>query len=222
MRQQQRGAATRPVGQRRSPAERERQRTEAISLHLCGVPVQAIAEKLGVHRNQLGRDIAVAHRDFVESQRMGRVERIAFELAKIDNLERTYWEAWERSLHDSVRVVTAREDFPVDAPTATRSCEGDGVGMPSRQQAVLTKTRAQRRVDERVGNPAFLVGIQWCIDRRVKLLGLDEPVQVDVNAQVRRIAAEMDLNITEVQTVANEVHAIWSGRDHRAQSRHRA
>lgn len=37
---------------------------------------------------------------------------------------------------------------------------------------------------EETGNPRFLQGIQWCIDRRCKLLGLDAPIKNHLTGQV--------------------------------------
>jgi hypothetical protein len=200
------------VGQRRPPPLREQQRTEALDLFLRAVPTGEIARRLGTHRNQIARDLSEARRTFVEEQRAARVERIAQELAKIDNLERTYWEAWERSLTEQTRTITGREDVPMDIPAGARlSDEGrDGTAPRSTRVVMLTKTKAQRRVDQGPGNPAYLAGIQWCIDRRIKLLGLDEPVKVNVQARVRAVAEELGVDVRQVEAAVKDVHAVWS------------
>lgn len=76
-------------------------------------------------------------------------ERKTIELEKIDNLEREYWDAWERS-KDPAKTATQRA--------------GD-----------ITQT-----VRDSDGDPRFLQGVQWCIERRIKLFGLDEPSKAKV------------------------------------------
>lgn len=45
------------------------------------------------------------------------------------------------------------------------------------------KVTFTRKIVETCGDPRFLAGIQWCIDRRAKLLGLDAPTK-SINAQM--------------------------------------
>lgn len=76
------------------------------------------------------------------------------ELARIDILERTYWQAWERSLEP--RESTNEVD------------DGDRI-------------KISKRTTPSNGNPAFLKGVMDCIDRRCKLLGLDAPIKSEVS-----------------------------------------
>jgi hypothetical protein len=71
-------------------------------------------------------------------------------LAKNDRLELTYWNAWIASM-----TIT----------TVTGGIDGEGATV--RQQ-------------DGPGNPAFLVGVERCLDRRIRLLGLDAPNLVQV------------------------------------------
>ena len=75
----------------------------------------------------------------------------ARELAKVDRLEREYWDAWGRSC----------------APAVTTRQEGKAVeGGVER----IVSTSVARN-----GDPRFLQGVQWCIERRCKILGIDAP-----------------------------------------------
>lgn len=193
-----------------SPRQRETRKNRELELYLRGVPIREIAFDVGLSPQVVIKDLADFRNDFHREQQMSRVHRIAFELAKIDNLERTYWEAWERSLQDQIRSVTSREDMPVDPPKGAKPAGMDANGDPlPPAMVVLSKTKVQRRVDQSIGNPTFLAGIQWCIDRRVKLLGLDEPIKIDVSAQVRRIADEMDLDVQFVESQMGMVKKEW-------------
>ncbi len=192
-----------------SPRQRESRRARELELYLRGVPLRDIASDVGITLNAVAKDLGEFRADFHREQRMSRVERIAIELAKIDNLERTYWDAWERSLRDQIRTVTSREDVPLDLPKGAKTgTDANGDPAPA-APVMLTKTRVQRRVDQTTGNPTFLAGVQWAIDRRIKLLGLDEPVKIDVGAQVRRIAEDMGLEIQYVEATANAVGREW-------------
>ena len=90
----------------------------------------------------------------------------AKELAKVDKLERTYWEAWERSLEALERRSTRMSGTitkEVDAPDGSKRF----VQETPTQQAFTTV--------ERLGDSRYLQGVQWCIERRCKILGIDAP-----------------------------------------------
>lgn len=92
---------------------------------------------------------------FIENHR-------AIELAKINKLEITYWDAWVRSCEIAKSKSTTKK----------KSEEGERLAV------------AQVKEDEKPtnGDPQFLRGIQWCVDTRCKILGIDTPqVAVQVN-----------------------------------------
>jgi hypothetical protein len=78
----------------------------------------------------------------------------AIELEKINRLEATYWDAWERSCQTQVKKTKIKK-------------KGDGERM----------ALAQVRDDEKpnTGDPRFLTGIQWCTEMRCKILGIEVP-----------------------------------------------
>ena len=75
-------------------------------------------------------------------------------------MERTYWAAWERSCAVA-EVRTAKVTRPPDAIGA------DGTVTPG-----TTRTETSKREVVQCGNPAFLRGVERCIEKRCKLLGL--------------------------------------------------
>jgi len=83
-------------------------------------------------------------------------QKKARELTKIDNLERTYWRAWRRSC----------EDKEIDI--AEKTTDGAAPGHP----VPLPRTKAAKRREGQSGNPAFLAGVQWCIEQRCKITGI--------------------------------------------------
>lgn len=79
------------------------------------------------------------------------------ELAKVDKLEATYWEAWDRSLSEFEKKSVKR-----------KTLETGG-------QEVSEEVAKEKRD----GNPAFLAGVERCIERRCKILGLDAPAKIE-------------------------------------------
>jgi hypothetical protein len=76
------------------------------------------------------------------------------ELARIDLLERTYWQVWEASKGEhSARTQVTKA----------------GAGKDGR----LKPQQLTVRTDETVGDPRFLQGVQRCIELLCAILGLD-------------------------------------------------
>jgi len=100
------------------------------------------------------------------------------ELAKIAHLEAQYWKAWDRS---------------------------QNVEMP------LEETKRLQRLYgitvRPVGDPGFLDGVLRCIDRRIKLMGLDAPMKIDIEAKVRYMAEAAGLDPDQAVEEARQVIA---------------
>src|SRR5215472_8086356 len=133
----------------RAPLERERDLRETTALYLRGLTQAEIAQRLNVSRQQIGYDLKLLQRRWQESALADFNAKKAAELAKMDELERTYWEAWERSCQ--FREVTTQE----------RTQGGEG-------QAGDGRLKAGARKEQRDGNPQFLRGIERCIEMRCK------------------------------------------------------
>jgi hypothetical protein len=143
----------------RSPLERERDLRRTAALYLRGLTQGEIAQKLNVSRQQISYDLKVLQRRWQESALADFSAKKAAELAKVDELERTYWEAWERSC--SAREVTTQE----------RTQAGDGL-------ADETRLKAGVRKEQRDGNSEFLRGVERCIEMRCKILGAFAAVKI--------------------------------------------
>jgi len=111
-----------------------------------------IGRQLGLSQQQIGYDLKTLQKRWQESSVISIDTRKAEELARIDRLERVYWDAWERSL----------EAFK----STTQTAEGTG---DSRRNRGTIKT------EERDGDPRYLEGIRWCIQKRVDIIGIDAP-----------------------------------------------
>jgi transcriptional regulator with XRE-family HTH domain len=143
----------------RSALERERDLRRTAALYLRGLTQGEIAQRLNVSRQQISYDLKVLQRRWQESALADFNAKKAAELAKVDELERTYWEAWERSC--SAREVTTQE----------RTQAGDGHMDEARLKAGVRK-------EQRDGNSEFLRGVERCIEMRCKIIGAFAAVKI--------------------------------------------
>lgn len=169
---------------KRNRVQREIALAEVAAYYLSGVSQHQIAERQGVTRSQVQYDLRILRTRWHEAALRDFDERIAEELAKIDNLEREYWDAWERSTGRASAVTRERGGAPE---------------LPMSAAAARSK-----------GNPGFLVGVQWCIDRRIKLLGIDAPVKVDITERVRAFALAQGFDPEEAVTEAQRIVREWT------------
>lgn len=132
-----------------------------------------IAKELGLSQGQISQDLAEVLRRW-RAEAADTIDAIKQrELDKINNLEIEYWHAWELSLKDATGVS-------VETKTVALKMPADG-GDPVELPAAETKTTKRRQGQS--GNPAYLAGVQWCIDRRCKLLGLDAPTKSELTGK---------------------------------------
>lgn len=137
---------------RRSAAQLARDRRRIAGLYLEGKLQADIAEVVGISQSTVSNDLRAIQREWLESSLVDFNEAKAREIAKIDKLEREYWAAWRRSCEDA------------EIETSKSAVAGD------KKRAEATKTTKGQS-----GDPRFLSGVQWCIERRCKLLGIDAP-----------------------------------------------
>ena len=140
---------------KRTKAQIESDRVAIMRLYLQGKWQHEIAEALGMQQEQVSYDLRAVQSIWRDIPQSELSELKAKELSRIDELERTFWDAWHRSLMPKETTSTAKEG---------------------------EKLKVGKRSEQRNGNPAFLKGVMDCIDRRCKLLGLDAPVKSEVTS----------------------------------------
>jgi len=138
-------------GKRRDVAQLARDRKKIGELYLRGWLQADIAQVLKLNQSTISRDLKALHREWLASALADFSKAKAQELAKIDDLEREYWRAWERSCEDA---ETVRKE-----------------GTTKVLDKIVKTAKGQ------AGDPRFLSGVQWCIERRCKILGIDAPEQ---------------------------------------------
>ena len=72
-------------------------RQEVSELYLRGWSMNDIAEKLKIDRTTVSRDLSELRKEWLERSINHVAQKKAIELAKIDQLEATYWDAWDAS-----------------------------------------------------------------------------------------------------------------------------
>jgi hypothetical protein len=140
---------------KRTPTERENDLEKIAALYLRGQRQSDIAALLGVSQPQVSYDLKEIHKRWRESTLVNINEAKHRELAKIDLLERTYYDAWERSVGEVVKTTTSKSDK-------------DGA-------------RASIVKEQKVGDSAYLAGVQWCIEQRCKIFGLYEAAKISID-----------------------------------------
>jgi len=142
-------------------------RTEVAKLYLQGLYQSEIANIFDVTQAQISKDLAIIRQEWLTSRAQDYDEKIAEELAKIDAVEAEYWQAWMKS--KEIRTLKRTKS------KGTR--ESQEVGIIETEYEEVTNEHGG------VGDPRFLDGIQKCIERRCKLLGLDAPQKHEVKGE---------------------------------------
>jgi transposase len=151
------------AARKRTPFQREEDLVQITRLYLQGRTQRDIAEVVGVSQGQVNHDLKLIQTRWRESSIMDMNEAKQRELARLDELEREYWAAWEQSKNERTK---ARQ-------------ESDGKSKDGKPNVV----RATMEREQRDGNPAFLAGVMSCIERRCKLLGLDAPAKAELTGK---------------------------------------
>ena len=158
-------------GKPRRKVQRRRDNKRIGELYLRGWSQAEIAEELSLSVPTISRDIATLHDDWIKSSLVDYDEAKAKELAKIDRLEYEYWDAWLRSCEDK----------------ETETVKGIAVGASKDALTPLRKEQTKRE-EGQTGDPRFLTGIQWCINKRCEILGLDAPNRTDFTSGGKSLA----------------------------------
>jgi len=149
------------TGKRRSASQRAKDRRRTADLYLQGWLQTAIAEEIKTSQATVSRDLKALQKDWLKSALRDFDKAKSQELAKVDRLEREYWDAWQRSCEDAETLVKD--------------------GTPEKVEKLKRTSKGQ------AGDPRFLQGVQWCIEKRCKILGIDAPVKTDVTSGGERI-----------------------------------
>jgi len=164
-------------GPKRSHFQRQRDRQSIADWYCQGLTQAAIADRINadtdcdytLSQQTISNDIRAIQAVWLKSSLRDFDEMRAEQLGKVDRLEREYWRGWERSCEDAETVVKKQKG------TLTKhqdEATGKFVAERPAEQQQTSKGQA--------GDPRFLAGVERCIERRCKLLGLDAPIGHEV------------------------------------------
>jgi len=140
----------------RKPAEIERDRRNISRLYLQGKIQAEIAVELKLSQSTISRELKLLQGEWKQERVYDINEAKARELAKLDNLELEYWEAWKRSQKNSITNI-------------------DSTGPLGR-----TKTMKD---ENQFGDSRFLDGVMDCIKQRCAILGVEAPKKISSDPQ---------------------------------------
>lgn len=170
---------------KRTKAERESDLALLADRYLSGHTLNAIADEICQGRpyslspQTIHYDLKTLRKRWLESSIRDFDHARSEELAKVDKLELTYWQAWERSIKSKQSTVT------------------------SKKEGQYAETSGSIKTEQRDGEPRFLAGVMTCIDKRCKLLGLDAPqrheVAVPIDQAVKALASMSDDDLAQVE-----------------------
>ena len=140
-------------------------RHKVSDLYLKGWYQSQIAAELGFTQQQISKDLKAIHEQWIK-ENVHNIDILKQrELSKIDNMEREYWLAWEKSKEDyQQKIIKAK---------------GTGAKDPEGKQKVNAVENTTKNMIV-YGDPRFLQGIQWCIERRCLIMGIDAPKKQDI------------------------------------------
>ena len=154
------------TGPKRTHHQLQRDRQSIADWYCQGMTQAAIAERINadpereyqLSQQTISNDIRSIQSAWLASSLRDFDDMRAEQLGKIDRLEREYWRGWERSCEDAETVVKKQD------PKGER--------------------QMQQTLKGQAGSPAFLAGVERCIERRCKLLGLDAPEKKELSGSV--------------------------------------
>lgn len=148
---------------KRKPSEIKRDKKIIADYYLHGDSQMAIVEKMKIAHNikisqtTVFRDLKAIQQQWKKETNLDIDEIKIVQLKKIDNLEREFWAGWHRSYG------------PTRKKTIKKKTDPDG-----------TTDEKQVQEWELAGDPRFLQGVLQCIERRCKILGIDQIGEVNV------------------------------------------
>lgn len=137
---------------KRTAVQREADLVTLAKLYLQGVAQAVIAQQLGLARSQISYDLKQIRQRWRASTIVDFNEAVNRELERVDLIEAENWESWQASKQ------------PLETTTTERLTAG---------AASSERARIQRR--SRPGDPRYMDAIRWCVEQRIRVLGLAAP-----------------------------------------------
>lgn len=150
---------------RRSKIQQERDRVRVSEYYLKGWTQTKIADEIGVTQAIISKTLQICREEWKKIAAMNIDEHKAQELARIDALEQEYWAGWEKSKQDAEKRSSKMIGQEVD------DGDGDEAISPKRLERTVT-------IENKSGDTKYLDGVQWCINKRCEILGINAPMKI--------------------------------------------
>ena len=186
----------------RTIAQREEDLKDIERYFLRGLSYAAIAEALIEKRHSQGNEGYSITREMVtldckevmvrwrESYLKDAGEWFDREMARLDKVEAEYWDAWERS-KERKRLMEVEEIKYGGESLNPNEVSQEDIEDEWEEQDTLGKRRKKKKVPPRVrtkvtdtgseGDVEYLKGVERVIDQRLKILGMGQTRNVNIN-----------------------------------------
>lgn len=145
------------------------------ALFLQGLSESEIATSLNLTKTSVKDAIKTLKKRFLDDADKDKEELRSIELAKASHLERIYWDGFQKSQTFTVKTVEA---------------EGSDGEKPKTKSVIV-------RTEIGAGNPQFLLGVERCATRRIRLHGLEKSTDPEVAAELRVLHEVVTPNETQ-------------------------
>ncbi|VTS01621.1 Uncharacterized protein OS=Idiomarina xiamenensis 10-D-4 GN=A10D4_12889 PE=4 SV=1 [Gemmata massiliana] len=161
-----------PKNAQNDKARIDARRAKVATLYLAGKSQQAIACEVGVSQMTVSKDLARLRAAWRESALRDFDAMRGEELARLELIERTAWQAWKNSCRDA---ETSQVETELRNPGGKASNRNPKVrcSIPVR----VTRTRSSRKES---GDARFLQQVLQCVELRLKMIDALDPVLVPV------------------------------------------
>lgn len=176
---------------KRTPGQRNEDLVLVAQMYIRGMTQKKIAAEVSSMRpysisdSQVFKDIQTIQARWQAAYLLDFNAHKAKELAHIDELERAYWIEWEESRKPKETVQTEKT---TDQSTS---------GTADKPHSTYSREKIKAIKQKRDGNVAYLQGVQWCIEQRCKILGLNAPQRYEVNWKEEARKAGMNPELLE-------------------------
>lgn len=191
---------------KRTVAQRAADRVVIADLMIAGKPLVQIRDHINAIRSYnlstsaIAYDAKVIERQWVEEYLADINVAKAKEIARINKIEAAAWAAWE----DSKRPLTKTEKEKVENEQSGR---GDQVTNKHKKARVKT-TEIEKNADKE-----FMAIVQWCVEQRCKILGINAPQRYDISWRKQAEAQGLDPEKVKQNLVDQFVAAALSGKE---------
>ena len=146
-------------------------RSKISELYLQGMAQYKIAEAVGVSHAQISKDLKILAKQWQEAINTNMDEIKAREMEKINNLEKTYYDAWMRSCEVKTKKSMKKKGVTTKA--------GKAIGADEKEQTFTE--------EQQIGDPRFLEGVRWCITKREEIFGYGSAKKIDLSTKGDKI-----------------------------------